>query len=56
MIRQYIESDVELFVVVYGEYEDRDLRGRITKLDQQLQRFKFEYGVEEWDGLQLEIL
>jgi hypothetical protein len=52
MISQYIYSEVELYIVVYGEYEDTDLHGKITKFDPQLKRMKVEWlekdGMEEF--------
>jgi hypothetical protein len=49
MINDYIASDVKLFIVVYGEYEDRDLYGKITKFDPQLKRIKMEWPTKEDD-------
>jgi hypothetical protein len=47
MISQYIYSEVELYIVVYGEYEDIDLHGKITKFDPQLKRMKVEWFTKE---------
>lgn len=49
MIHQYIDSDVELFIVIFGEIEDREIKGKFTKVDTQHKRVKVEYGDEqEW--------
>jgi hypothetical protein len=49
MIRQYIDSDVELYMVVFGEFEDREIKVKFKKIDPQLKRVKIEHGDDfEW--------
>lgn len=49
MISQYIDSDVELFIIIFGEFEDREIKGKFTKIDTQHKRVKVEYDDElEW--------
>ncbi len=50
MLRDYIQSNIPLFLTIYGEFEDRDVRGKITKMDPLIKRVKleFEEGEFEW--------
>jgi hypothetical protein len=49
MIRDFIRSDIEVFVTIFGEYEDRDVRGKLTKVDSQLRRVRIDYEDDyEW--------
>jgi hypothetical protein len=47
MIRQYIYSEVKLFIIVYGEYEETDLHGKITNFDSQMKRMKVEWQTKD---------
>jgi hypothetical protein len=49
MIQQYIYTNVKLYIVVYGEYEDTDLHGKITKFDSQMKRMKVEWQSKDGD-------
>jgi hypothetical protein len=47
MISQYIYSEVKLYIVVYGEYEDIDLHGKITNFYSQMKRMKVEWQTKD---------
>lgn len=43
MVSDYIRTDVKLFIVIYGEYEDKEYYAQITKIDPSLRRMKLEW-------------
>lgn len=49
MVRQYINSGLNLAIVIFGEFKDKEYDARITKYDPQLRRMKLEWieGAEE---------
>lgn len=57
MINDSIINDVELFLEIYGEYKDRDLRGKITRFDSQIKRIKIEWndrdGEDEFEWISI---
>lgn len=43
MVQQYINSGVNLAIVIFGEYENKEYDAIITKYDPQLRRMKLEW-------------
>jgi len=42
MINDYITCGKPVFLTIFGEFEDREIRGRITKIEPTIKRLKIE--------------